>query len=282
MAVPPAPAVPLRRRHRHARPAGGGARAHPRRRRPRGLGRRGGNPGREVVRQGPALDGRAERAPAPPRAGDRGSGVARGGREHGLRALRGRLCRARGGVRAGRAEPAGRRLRPRAPGPRRARCAAEAARRGVLGRHGGEHRRFRAARGGGARPRRLRPRRDAGGADAAAQPARAPHGGAGGPDHRRRPGRAGGRRPAGNAGGGGRDLRPRPLQAEGRRERRGGRGAPGAHRRRAGPLAGVPGHARRQRAVRERGGRRRAVARDAGRAAAGAAAATPSCSSSSR
>ena len=189
MALPPAPALPLRRHHRHARPPGGAARAHPRRVRPRGLGRRGGDAGRQVVRQGPALDRRPERAPAAPRAGDRGGGLAGGGCQHRLRALRGRLCRPRRRLRARGAEPAGRRLRPRAAGPRRAGRAAEAARRMLLRRHGGEHRRHGAARGG-AGPRRLRFRRDAGGAGAAAAHARAAHGRAGGPDHRRRPGGA--------------------------------------------------------------------------------------------
>jgi hypothetical protein len=98
----------------------------------------------------------------------------------------------------------------------------------------------------------------------------AAHGRAGGPDHRGRPVRACGGRAAGDARRGRLRLPAPLLEAEG--GRRCGRGcrAPVAHRLRPRPAAWrLPRLARRERAVRGRGGRARAVARDGGGAAPG-------------
>ena len=102
MALHAAPALPLRRHHRDAWPPGGGPRAHPAGGRARGLGHRGGNARRQVVRQGPGADRRAEPAPAAPRAGDRRGGALAAGAEHRLRPFRRRYAGARRGLRGAR------------------------------------------------------------------------------------------------------------------------------------------------------------------------------------
>ena len=213
-----APAVSLRRHHRHRRAPGVPARPPAPRRRPRGLRLRRRDARREVVRQEPGAQRRAEPGPAAPRDRARGRRLPGRAAVDAVRPLRRQLPLP--DPRRPRARPAaaGRELRQRAGRPRRARRGLPPARRRASGRRC-------AANLAGMVPHpviadlgdfdfTVVPRRPGAGAEHRG----APHGRPRRPDHGRRPGhrRARRRRPAGDARGGRAPLRPALLQAQGR------------------------------------------------------------------
>ena len=202
--VQAAPAVPLRRHHRDAGHPGRDPRHHRAGGRPHQRRCRGRDPGRQVVRQEPGFQRRAEPRPAAPVPGARHRSLSRA--RAGARRLASTPVPMPSSRRAGRTSgwcrwwpPMARRC---STAPSSMRWAApqglsfaEMIRRNVAG-----HRRNRAD----ARPRRLRPAALPGRPAARPRHRRAPHGGPRRSHRRRRPeaGRARRRRPAGDAGGG--------------------------------------------------------------------------------
>ncbi len=230
-----AAAVPVRRHHPDRGHAGGHSRHHRAGRRANRHGRCRRKPCRQVVRQEPGLQRRAERGPAAPVAGPCCRALPGPRLEHAVRALcidlpRPDQARRRAGARA-----AGCLVRAGAAGPRHPGCARTD--HGALLRRD-DRSQCAGHRGGGradARPCRLRPARVCEQTAPGPNDCRAAHGRSGRSHRRRRPGAGRSRRrwPARDARGGGARLSAGLLQAQGRRQRRGRSRSPDQDRGRA-------------------------------------------------
>ena len=261
--VPPAPAVPLRRRHRHrgaSRPCSASASGW----------RMGGRPGATAPRRSwPSGSTRIRHCRTTPTSSQLRRALELAARRlprapgpHRVRPLRHDVRRSPRRLCRGTPEPARRRVRPGHARPRRARRALPGRRRSTCSPRSARNL-PRPDRSAHARPRRLRPRPASSGCSGRRRTIEARHTvGLRRPDHGCGPIGARRRRPAGDAGGGRRHLRPPLVQAESGRRPASRSRPPRPHRCRAGPLARLPSHAGRQRAIRRRRGGARALARD--------------------